>query len=61
MVGLIRQANHAALCRDEESPDLSHKNDALGLRGRWNPGKRHLSGSGKDSHASAMGRGAGEL
>jgi hypothetical protein len=37
------------------------KNDALGLRGGWHPGKRHLSSSCKDSHASAMGRGGGEL
>ncbi len=42
------------------SPDLSDKNDALGLRGGWHPDKRHLSSSCKDSHASAMGRGAGE-
>jgi len=45
MVGLIRQTNHAALCRDEGSPDLSDKNDALGLRGGWHPGKRNLSSS----------------
>ena len=37
MVGGIRQTNHAALCRDEGSPDLSDKNDALGLRGGWQP------------------------
>jgi len=56
MVGLIRQTNHAALCRDEGSPDRSDKIDALRLRGGWHPGKRHLSSSCKDSHASAMGR-----
>jgi hypothetical protein len=36
--GRSRQTNHAALCRDEGSPDLSDKNDALGLRGGMSSG-----------------------